>query len=202
MGTTQAAAAAVPVSYQEGMSAEAEERKLLQRIGAGDREAAEALVERTYGAVFACLVRLCGGDRDLASDLTQETYRKAWQALSGFDGRARFSTWLYRIAYNAFVNHARRPLRVVPLEPDGVPVPADPGESAEEAIRSSETFLRLRRAILALPEELRFSVTARFWAGQSVSDIARQEGITTVAIRKRLRRALAMLEAALEGVVP
>jgi RNA polymerase sigma-70 factor, ECF subfamily len=202
MGTTQAAGVAVPVSYQEDMSADAEERKLLQRIGAGDREAAEALVERTYGTVFACLVRLCGGDRDLAADLTQETYRKAWQALSGFDGRARFSTWLYRIAYNAFVNHARRPLRVVPLEPDGVPVSADPGESAEEAIRSSETFLRLRRAILALPEELRFSVTARFWAGQSVSDIARHEGITTVAIRKRLRRALAMLEAALEGVVP
>jgi RNA polymerase sigma-70 factor (ECF subfamily) len=198
MGTMPATGESTPGSYQEGMEAETEERKLLERIQGGDREAAEALVEGTYGTVFACLVRLCAGDRDLASDLTQETYRKAWQALSGFDGRARFSTWLYRIAYNAFLNCARRSLRAVPLEGEGVPVPADPGESVEEAIGSSETSLRLRRAILALPDELRFSVTARFWAGQSVSDIARHEGVTTVAIRKRLRRALATLEAALQ----
>lgn len=193
---------AVPVSYQEDMAADVEERKLLERTRAGDREAAETLVERTYGAVFASLVRLCGCDRDLAADLTQETYRKAWQALPDFDGRARFSTWLYRIAYNAFLNHARRPLRAVTFDGNGAPVPQDPGQSAEEAVGSSEVFLRLRRAILALPEELRFAVTARFWAGQSVVDIARQEGVTTVAIRKRLRRAFTTLEAALEGVVP
>jgi len=184
------------------MPADAEEHELLERIRAGDREAAEMLVERTYGAVFASLARLCGGDRDLAADLTQETYRKAWQALPGFDGRARFSTWLYRIAYNAFLNHARRPLRAAAFEGTDAQVREDPGQSAEETTGNSEIFLRLRRAVLVLPEDLRFSVTARFWAGHSVGDIARHEGVTTVAIRKRLRRALTKLEAALEGVVP
>jgi RNA polymerase sigma-70 factor (ECF subfamily) len=183
------------------MSAETEERRLLERIRAGDREAAEALVEESYAPIFASLVRLCG-DRDLAAELTQETYRKAWQALPGFDGRSRFSTWLYRIACNAFVNRVRRPLRAVSLENAGVPIPADPAANAEEVLESSETARRLRRAVLALPEELRFSVTARFWAGQSVSDIARHEGVTTVAIRKRLRRALACLEAALLEDLP
>ena len=201
MGTMPATGTATPVSHPEDMSAEAEERRLLERIRTGDREAADLLVAGSYGAVFASLVRLCGGDRDLASDLTQETYRKAWQALRGFDGRARFSTWLYRIAYNTFLNRARRSLRAVPLEGDGVPVPADPGESAEDTLGSAETSLRLRRAVLALPDDLRFSVTARFWAGQSVSDIARHEEVTTVAIRKRLRRALASLEAALQEVL-
>ena len=184
------------------MSVDPEERKLLERIQTGDREAAEALVERTYGAVFASLAHLCGGDRELVADLTQETYRKAWQALPGFDGRARFSTWLYRIAYNAFLNHARRPLRAVAFEGTDATVLEDPGKSAEETTGNSEVFLRLRRAVLVLPEDLRFSVTARFWAGQSVADIARHEGVTTVAIRKRLRRALTTLEAALEGVFP
>lgn len=177
-----------------------EERSLLERIRAGDRRAAETLVEGTYAEVFASLVRLCG-DRDLAADLTQETYRKAWQALPGFDGRSRFSTWLYRIAYNAMLNHARGRLKAVPFEGDGATVPADPGRSAEETVGNSEIALRLRRAILALPEELRFSVTARFWAGHSITDIARHEGLTTVAIRKRLRRALAMLQAALQKEV-
>jgi RNA polymerase sigma-70 factor, ECF subfamily len=197
MGTMPAAGIATPVSYREGMSAETEERRLLERIRAGDREAAEALVEESYAGTFAGLVRLCG-DRDLAAELTQETYRKAWQALSSFDGRSRFSTWLYRIAYNAFVNRVRRPLRAVSLEDAGVPILADPAVNAEKAFESSETALRLRRAVLTLPEELRFSVTARFWAGQSVSEIARHEDVTTVAIRKRLRRALASLEAALQ----
>ena len=133
MSTMPAAGEVVPVSYRVGMPAQAEERAILERIRAGDREAAETLVERTYAAVFASLARLCGGDRDLAADLTQETYRKAWQALPGFDGRARFSTWLYRIAYNAFLNHARRPLRAVPFEANGGPVSADPGQKIGRA---------------------------------------------------------------------
>jgi RNA polymerase sigma-70 factor (ECF subfamily) len=201
MVTIAAAGRASPVSLQKGMSAEMEERRLLERIRAGDRRAAETLVEETYSAIYASLVRLCG-NRDLAADLTQDTYRKAWQALPGFDGRSRFSTWLYRIAYNALLNHARQQLRVVPFEGEGATVPSDPAGSAEETIGNSETSLRLRRAVLALPEELRFPVTARFWAGQSVSDIARHEGVTSVAIRKRLRRALANLQAALQGVIP
>jgi RNA polymerase sigma-70 factor (ECF subfamily) len=201
MGTVTAAGIATPVSYREGMSAEREERRLLERIRAGDREAAEALVEEGYAAIFASLVRLCG-DRDLAADLTQEAYRKAWQALASFDGRSRFSTWLYRIAYNAFVNRVRRSLRAVSLEDDGVPILTDPAVDAEKAFENSETVLRLRRAVLALPDELRFPVTARFWAGQSVSEIARHEDVTTVAIRKRLRRALASLEAALQENLP
>jgi RNA polymerase sigma-70 factor (ECF subfamily) len=201
MGTMPATGTSTPVSHPKEMAVESEERGLLDRIRAGDREAAEALVEGSYGIVFASLVRLCGGDRDLASDLTQETYRKAWQALPAFDGRSRFSTWLYRIAYNAFLNRARRPLRAVPLDSsDGLP--EDPAASAEDSIERSETSLSLRRAVLALPEELRFAVTARFWAGESVSAIAREEGITTVAVRKRLRRALALLKAALQEVLP
>ena len=92
-----------------------EEGRLLSALAAGDRGAAERLVERTYRGVFALLQKLCG-DSDLAADLTQETYRKAWDALPGFDRRAQFSTWLFRIAYNTFLNHLRRPRRLVPFD--------------------------------------------------------------------------------------
>ena len=56
---------------------------------------------------------------------------------------------------------------------------------------------RLRRAVLALPEELRFSLTAHFWGEVPVREIARQEGLSGVAIRKRLRRAITRLRAEL-----
>ena len=174
-----------------------QEGRLLAALAAGDRGAAEQLVERTYRGVYSLLRRLCG-DADLAADLTQETYRKAWDALSGFDRRAQFSTWLHRIAYTTFLNHLRRPHRLVPLEEKHEASVPDPAPSAEETVDRGTTGDRLRRAVLALPEELRFTVTALFWGDQPVKDVARQEGVTAVAIRKRLKRALRMLSLALE----
>lgn len=174
-----------------------EEGRLLAALASGDREAAERLVERTYRTVYGLLRRLCG-DVELASDLTQETYKKAWSALAGFDRRAQFSTWLCRIAYNLFLNHLRRPRRLVPLDEKHEATMADPAPPADESVGLMVAGDRLRRAVLALPDDLRFTVTALFWGDLPVREIARQEGVTTVAIRKRLKRALAALAAALE----
>jgi RNA polymerase sigma-70 factor (ECF subfamily) len=174
-----------------------EEGRLLAALAAGDRGAAERLVERTYHGVFALLRRL-SGDPDLAADLTQETYRKAWDALPGFDGRSRFSTWLFRIAYTTFLNHLRRPRRLVPLEEKHEAAVPDPAPAADEMVGRGMEGDRLRRAVLALPEDLRYTVTAIFWGDLPVKEIARQEGITTVGIRKRLKKALRLLALALE----
>jgi RNA polymerase sigma-70 factor (ECF subfamily) len=181
-------------------SPDGEQRQLLAAFAAGDRAAAERLVERTYRGVYALLRRL-SGDPDLAADLTQETYRKAWDALPGFDGRAQFSTWLARIAYTTFLNHLRRPRRLVPLDEGRESRLPDPAPSLEEALGRAVAEDRLRRAVLALPDELRFTVTALFWGELPVKEVARQEGLTPMAIRKRLKRALQALALALSGEV-
>src|SRR6185436_20606637 len=149
-----------------------EEGRLLAALAAGDREAAEQLVEQTYRGVYALQRRLCG-DPDLAADLTQETYRKAWDALPGFDRRSQFSTWLFRIAYTTFLNHLRRPRRLVPLEERHEAAVPDPAPAADEEVGRIAEGGRLRRAVLALPEELRFTVTALFWGDLPVKEIAR-----------------------------
>ncbi|HKO00449.1 MAG TPA: sigma-70 family RNA polymerase sigma factor [Thermoanaerobaculia bacterium] len=172
-----------------------EEHRLLAAIRGGDRTAAEELVERTYSAVYASLFRLCG-DGDLAADLTQETYRKAWEALSGFDGRSQFFTWLYRIAYTTFLNHIRRPQRITSFA--DAPEVTDESPAADQVLSDREEGERLRAAVMTLPEDLRFTVTAHFWGGLPVKEIARLENITTVAIRKRLHKAFSMLESALD----
>ena len=178
----------------------ADERTLLTAIRAGDREAAEELVERTYSAVFASVYRLCG-DSDLAADLTQETYQKAWGALKNFDGRSQLFTWLYRIAYTTFLNHVRRPRRITSLdEPDAIDV-RDERPGAEQLLADAEEAERLRGAVMKLPEDLRFTVTAHFWGGLPVREIASIEEITTVAIRKRLHKAFTMIEAMLDEEV-
>ena len=170
-----------------------DERILLSRVKAGDREAAEAMVTRTYAGVFAALCRMTGGDRDLAADLAQDTYRKAWEALPAFDGRAQLSTWLFRISYNTFLNHVRRPRRIVPLDDASARAVVDPGSSSEEKLTEKDEAVRLRRAVLDLPEDLRYVVTAFFWAEVPVREIARQAGVSTVAIRKRLKKAYSRL---------
>lgn len=187
------------------MGSQHRERLLLAELAAGDRRAGEELVERTYRRVFAYLQRLCGGDADLAADLTQEAYRRAWAGLAGFDGRARFATWLHRIAFTTFLNHLRRPRRLVAVDDlDGVP-PLDPSpvgaavaEPPDEALAAAASGAALRRAVMALPESLRFTVTARFWGELPVREIAEQEGITGVAVRKRLKKAMGLLAEALQ----
>lgn len=175
-----------------------EERPLLAALARGERQAAEELVERTYRLIYAALFRLTGGDPEQAADLTQETYRKAWSALSGFDGRSRFSTWLYRIAYNTFLNHVRRPQRLQLLEEGGEAELPAPGPRPDEVLGRGAAAERVRRAVLGLPEDLRFTVAARYWGELPVRRIAEMEEVTPVAIRKRLKRAFAALAAALE----
>lgn len=173
------------------------ERVLLADLRTGSRNAAERLVEATYPKVFAALSRLCG-NADEAADLTQETYRKAWQSLGGFREAALVSTWLFRIAYNTFLNARRRPVLVEPLDPDREALAADPAPAPAERAADAEIARLLRRAVLALPEELRFAVTAHYWGEVTVTEIARLEGVTPPAIRKRLTRAQATLAVAME----
>lgn len=192
---TAQAAEREPVSTPAG-----DERALLRAIRSGDRSAAERMVEQTYSAVFASLYRMCG-DRDLAADLTQETYQKAWSALSGFDGRSQIFTWLYRIAYTTFLNHVRRPRRLTPLEEEQPSMLRDDSPAVDDLLSDAESAEAVRNAVLRLPEDLRFTVTAHFWGGLPVKEIAEVEGITTVAIRKRLAKAFGLLEPLLKEEV-
>ncbi|MDH3745553.1 MAG: sigma-70 family RNA polymerase sigma factor [Acidobacteriota bacterium] len=175
-----------------------DERELWPLVAAGDRRAAEKLVELSYRNIFASLVKLAGGDTDLAADLTQETYRKAWASLGRFQGGARFSTWLYRIAYNTFVSHVRRPVPLSPLDDRQAEVLREPAGSQLDELGRLSDVRRVRRAVLELPEELRFAVTARYWAELPVTEIARLQKISQVGVRKRLKRALAQMAESLE----
>jgi RNA polymerase sigma-70 factor, ECF subfamily len=194
MATLEASSSELPAALRRGRRGR-DEAELLADLRRGDRDAAEILVELTYPVIYRSLRRLCG-DADAAADLTQDTYARAWRALAQFDGRSRFSTWLYRIAYTTFLNHVRRPQLFVPLDDDPAsPVDARPVFDDDPVMRLDS--VRLRRAVLALPEDLRFAVTAHFWGEVPVREIARQEGLSTMAIRKRLRRAVARLRTAI-----
>ncbi len=187
-------------SGRTGSSPVAAEAGLWQKARDGDTTAADQLARQTYRKVFAWLFKL-SGDAELAADLTQETYRKAWSALGGFRGGCAITSWLCRIAYTTFLNHIRRPRALVPLAEEHEQAIPDPGESPEDSLLAAIEGARLRRAVRALPEPLGFAVAARYWAGLPTREIAALQEVSPVTIRKRLRKALARLAAALEDEV-
>jgi RNA polymerase sigma-70 factor (ECF subfamily) len=129
-----------------------------------------------------------------ATAIWPPTFQKAWVALPRFDGRSQLSTWLYRIAYTTFLNHIRRPHRLSSLDDENAIEPRDSAPAVDDVLSDTEEAARLRAAILQLSDDLQFTVTAHFWAALPVKEIARIEGISTVAIRKRLHKAFGILQ--------
>lgn len=170
---------------------------LVAAARAGSRDAAERLATATYERLWASCLRMTG-DPDRAADLVQETYRKAWQALPAFRGDAQFSTWLFRIAFTTHLKIVRRPRRVLPIEPAQEATAPDPGPDPETTAGERERAGRLRRAVAALPDDLRYAVSAHYWGEVPVRDIALEAGITPVAVRKRMAKALRVLAAVLQ----
>ena len=174
------------------------ETELLEAYLNGDRSAAEELARATYRRVYAHLMKLSGGRSDLAADLTQETYRKAWASLGSFDRRSAFSTWLYRIAYNTFLNHQRSAGRLRALPENAEEQFEEPAPRPDQNAVATLEAERVRRFVLELPETLRYSVTAHYWGDIPIPQLAKSEGVTAVAIRKRLKKARTLIRELLE----
>jgi RNA polymerase sigma-70 factor, ECF subfamily len=81
--------------------------ELVVRVLEGSERAFQTLVERYERPIFGLIVRMVK-NRELAEDLAQETFIKAYRALGGYDHRRKFSSWLFKIAHNATIDHLRR----------------------------------------------------------------------------------------------
>lgn len=117
----------------------------------GDRRAFEQLMRRHQGMVRAQLRRLLQGDAAAADDLAQETFLLAWRKLEQFRGEARFSSWLYRIAYTCFLQSRRGPARHEALEGEAeaqLPAPARPLELKLDLERAVQRLSGPEQAVL------------------------------------------------------
>src|SRR5258708_7858011 len=118
-----------------------------------DRHAFGELVRRHQSAVRTTLRRLTGGNHALADDLAQETFLLAYRNLRSFRQEAKFSTWLYRIGYNAFLADARK-MKELPLPDDADAddfAPPEDGDSMP-VVRSVALGVALARARTVLSD--------------------------------------------------
>jgi RNA polymerase sigma-70 factor (ECF subfamily) len=119
-----------------------EDLALSRRAAAGDGAAFAMLVEKYEAALRGFLTRMAGAD--LADDIAQEAFLKAWRAAGQYDGRARYSTWLTRIAWRCRLDQLRR-ARPLDVAPEAA---TDAGERAEVSDMLSRLALNERAALL------------------------------------------------------
>ncbi len=160
-----------------------------------DHHAFSELVKRHQSAVRGLLRQLTRTDTALADDLAQETFLKAYKNIRSFRGEARFSTWLYRIAYNCFREDARRRKELVGIDETRLEAEPDP-QTVDPALRHD-----LMHALSLLPLHERTAVVLCCQNGLSHDEASRVLEIPLGTVktnvlrgREKLKKMLAMWE--------
>lgn len=154
----------------------------------GDIEAFETLYRRHNDSLYRYLLRL-SLNPDIAEDLFQEVWGKIIKSRHRYRRTAKFTTFLYRVAHNCFVDYLRRNRRHAqgtPLDPDRNP---DPGDEPDVRAEKSIARRRLFEALAALPAEQRDAFLLREEAGLGVDEIAEMTGVKRETVKSRLRYA-------------
>lgn len=176
------------------------DEELVARIVAGELHLFEFIVRRHTPRLFRVSISVLRNDGD-AEEVVQDTFVSAYQHLGQFAGRARFSTWLMRIALYKSLARAASRSREVRLENDEGPEPSwliHRGPTPEQSVGDAETAALLARAIDALPETYRRVVELRDIHEADTETAARELNITATNVKVRLHRAHAMLRRAWE----
>jgi RNA polymerase sigma-70 factor (ECF subfamily) len=185
------------LAYPHPMGHTPEDSALMLRYKDGDSAAFETLYRRHNDALYRYLLRLCR-HRATAEDVFQEVWGKIIKARASYRPTAKFTTFMYRVAHNCFIDHIRRNKRHsnnVELEPEFYADSADlPDTMAERSLAKERLVLALRD----LPEEQRDAFLLHEEAGLSIDQIASVTGCNRETAKSRLRYAMKKLRTAIE----
>jgi RNA polymerase sigma-70 factor (ECF subfamily) len=165
-----------------------EEIYIINRVKSGDREAFSLVVEKFSDMVYTICMRMLTVEAD-AADAAQEVFVKVYRSMAGFREKSKFSTWIYRIAYNHCISVIRKKVKIIDLVeeiPDGDASNED--VSGLDLISGEERKHYLRMAIEALPETDAVVVTLFYFDELSLEEIAEVTGLTSNNIRIKLHR--------------
>jgi RNA polymerase sigma-70 factor (ECF subfamily) len=162
-----------------------EDSELLDKLAIGDEAAFRMLVERHIDRAYAIALRIVGNAAD-AEDVVQDTMLKIWSHRGRWQhGRAKFSTWLYRVISNRCIDLRRKPrnenVETVPEVADGQP-------GAIEIIERNELNGMLELAMQRLPEQQRIAVIFSYHENMSNGEIAQVMDTTVAAVESLLKR--------------
>ena len=184
------------------------DQEVVERAGAGGEAAYRELVRRYQRPVFSLIYRMVR-DRELAEDLTQETFVKVLNAIDRYRPEYKFSSWIFKIANNAAIDHLRRrELDTLSLDggpdamtPDRVQATSlqlgDGAESQLEELEARELGTQIERAIGALRPEYRACIIMRHVEGRAYDEIADVLDLPLGTVKTYIHRARAELRESL-----
>ncbi len=188
-------------------TAEKTDEQLVQRALAGDADAFGEVVHRWERRIFALAYGILGREED-ARDAAQETFIAAFRNLGNFRGEAKVSSWLHRIAVNQCITRQRRAkvrgetsLEVETNE-NGAQFAAPKSTSPARVVEGRERTAAVRRAVGALPPELREVLVLKEFEELTFQQIADTLDVPLSTVKSRLYTALKQLRLRLEKFSP
>lgn len=181
----------------DGRSASDHDRELVRRARDGDRHALEELVQRHYRSVFNLAYRL-SNNYDDAQDIVSEAFIRVHNALGSFRGDAHFTTWLYRIVKNVFLDERKKQRirshssleEMVELEDTSISRQVeDPQPGPEWLVERHERVDVIQQAVLGLPKNQRLMIALYHFQHRSYEEIAEIMDLPIGTVKSRLNRA-------------
>ena len=183
---------------------------IMLQVAAGDEASFNFLVQKHHRAMIHFLFRMVR-NQAVAEELAQEVFLRVYRARDSYRAEARFTTWLYRIATNLAVNHARdtkheRSAQTIYLDaPDAetgtTPDVADDEPSVEQRMVRDERMAAIRRHVMALPERQRMAVLMHKYQGMDYRQIGDVLKLSESATKSLLFRAYQTLRDKLKDFV-
>ena len=174
------------------------DEELVARSIRGDAESFNQLIRRWERPIYALAYRTIGREEE-ARDVCQETFLRAFRALPGFRGQAKFSSWLYRITLNLCRDWLRKERRAPVVQaPEDVDIielaaAAEPAESIETLVARKDMARRVEQAMALLPEEQRTAIILKEYHGMTFQEIADLIGCPLSTVKTRLYPGLTVL---------
>jgi RNA polymerase sigma-70 factor (ECF subfamily) len=200
----------MPVSLQANDWSQLSDAEIMQRAGAGDDACLEYLIAKYRRPIVYFMFRMVH-NQAIAEELAQEVFLRVYRSRQSYRAEARFSTWLYRIASNLAVNHARDTkyersassvyLDTIDEETGTSPDVADPRPSAEQDLLQKERMRQIRAHVMALPERQRMAVLMHKYQGLNYKDIGAVLKLSESATKSLLFRAYQTLREGLKEFV-
>ena len=183
---------------------------IMLQVAAGDEASFNFLVQKHHRAMIHFLFRMVR-NQAVAEELAQEVFLRVYRARDSYRAEARFTTWLYRIATNLAVNHARdtkheRSAQTIYLDaPDAetgtTPDVADDEPSVEQKLMRDERMAAIRTHVMALPERQRMAVLMHKYQGMDYRQIGDVLKLSESATKSLLFRAYQTLRDKLKDFV-
>ncbi len=162
----------------------------IEQVLGGNTEAFSFLVKKYQDMIYGLSLKMLRNAED-AEELAQDTFVKAFRSLSSYKGTSKFSTWLYRIAYNAAISAMRkRKFELLSLDEQRI---SDQEEMKIQQqfgqIRKEELSSYLQKAIESLPADDQVLVTLFYYEEQSIEEIVQITGLTESNVKVKIHRA-------------